>query len=674
MKRGGEVNNGRGKIPLKSQSKDLFITYQDPALDGGKSQTAALSRVSSALKNNTVIQRTAGGRSFRDQANNVTIRDEMNRRDYEVYRPSETVPTDPKSIINACLNAASRIGLLRNIMDLMSDFTVQGLEIVHPRPRVQGFYKLWATEANFYNTCERFTSLLYRGANVPVKKQTAKLRYKDIQNLYRTMGEPDIEIQNPPKVLKNEVPYRYTILDPRTIEILGDDLALFAGQKIYGIRVPQKIAQRIKTSKNQTDLSIISDMPQEIINQIRNGAKIIQLDPQKFKMFHYKKDDFQLWAEPMAYAIMDDLVLLYKLKLADLSALDGAISHVRLWRLGSLEHRIFPTEEAIALLSGMLSNNMGGGALDMVWGPELDFKETSTDIHHFLGKEKYAPTMEAIYQGLGVPPTLTGSANAPGFTNNFISLKTLIERLNYGRSVLLSFANAELIEIQEAMGFREPAELRFTHMSLSDESAERALYIQLLDRGVISEETILERFGEIPEIEMWRMKREMKARESEKKPPKAGPFHPPIQPEGDTQVSDAPMGNTPQQGRPKNSKDSGQRKQKNVKVRTSANFFEVFSWACAAQREIDSHINPLLIDSHFSNSEIEDYKFMVLCNLKPFTKIDGKILEKLNSKDLKMPAKISEIINKNSEKIPAGGERMTQAIIYALYGENNGES
>ena len=48
-----------------------------------------------------------------------------------------------------------------------------------------------------------------------------------------------------------------------------------------------------------------------------------------------------------------------------------------------------------------------------------------------LGSEKYTSVLNSIYAGLGVPPTLTGMAtNGGGFTNNFISLKTLVERHN----------------------------------------------------------------------------------------------------------------------------------------------------------------------------------------------------------------------------------------------------
>ena len=71
-----------------------------------------------------------------------------------------------------------------------------------------------------------------------------------------------------------------------------------------------------------------------------------------------------------------------------------------------------------------------------------------------------------------------------------MSLKTLVERLEYGRSVLVEFWEKEIVEVQKAMGFRFPARVEFDKMTLANEDAEKALLIQLADRNLISEETL----------------------------------------------------------------------------------------------------------------------------------------------------------------------------------------
>ena len=145
-----------------------------------------------------------------------------------------------------------------------------------------------------------------------------------------------------------------------------------------------------------------------------------------------------------------------------------------------------------------------------------------------LRLRKYNSVLNSIYAGLGVPPTLTGMAgNGGGFTNNFISLKTLVERLQYGRSLLVNFWQKEIEVVRKAMGFRRPAYVQFDQMNLSDDTAEKNLLLQLADRDIISHETILERFKEIPTVEKIRLKREMKSRDRDDSPNKAGPYHNP---------------------------------------------------------------------------------------------------------------------------------------------------
>ena len=304
--------------------------------------------------------------------------------------------------------------------------------------------------------------------------------------------------------------------------------------------------------------------------------------------------------------------------------------------------------------------------MDLVWGPEIDFKESNTQIYKFLGTEKYQPVLNSIYAGLGIPPTLTGLAGqSGGFTNNFISLKTLIERLEYGRALLEQFWKKEIEYIQKSMGFSAPATLHFENMILSDEASEKNLLIQLADRDIISVETLRDRFGELNEIEESRVKTEARKRERGQMPHyKADPFHngnvdteykkialqkgeigiddvtnlepkpvekPEPTPAPQQQEEETKETPDPQGGRPKFTKDSEPRKQRRVLPKTTPQA-SVMIWSQEAQKKISNILNPCLL-SHYGKKnlrelskaqlrELEDIKFRVLCNLAPYEKIN----------------------------------------------------
>jgi len=514
--------------PIQNQEKtQAFVTWSD---DSGKRQ--ALVDTSDNIESYDGIQKSVAynRRSFLDIEPNRSVRVGFDRQDYNRFRSSESVPKRQKEAIRMCMSAYDRVGIIRNVIDLMADFAGQGITIVHPNKRIEKFFRAWFKKVSGIERSERFLNTLYRCGNVVVKRRNAKIN-KKTENELKALGETDIDVVDL-KVNKREIPWKFDFLNPMSVEVIGNELATFVGQPQYALKVSKLV--RGLTNKSMTGDSpyhrnLHAMLPPDILKAIENGQNIIPLDPEKVSVHYYKKDDWLVWANPMIYAILDDIIMLEKMKLADISALDGAISNIRLWSLGDLDNKILPTKAAINKLRNILASNVGGGTMDLVWGPELKFSESQSQVYKFLGKEKYEPVLTNIYAGLGVPPTLTGMASGGGggFTNNFISLKTLVERLEYGRQVLVNWWNQELEIVQKAMGFRLPARIHFDQMVLSDEASEKNLLIQLADRNIISAETLVERFGEIPEIEKIRIRREEKDRKAEVMPQKASPYHNP---------------------------------------------------------------------------------------------------------------------------------------------------
>jgi len=360
-----------------------------------------------ALREFRVIERSsARSRSYKDLDTNVSGRPGLSRSDYDAFRPAEAVPGNHEGIIRAANNAYQRVGLIRNIIDLMGDFACQGIRLTHPNKRIEKFYTNWFKRVSGKERSERFLNNLYRTGNVVVRKQTAKINARSQKQLFKTFADPEIEIEHL-KVLKKEIPWHYIFLDPSTISVIGGELSAFIGKPKYAIKIPAKLKKIISSPRTDSEKKLIQQLPKEIIEAAKTG-KPYPLPEDKTLVFNYKKDDWQSWAHPMIYAILDDVFLLEKLKLADIAALDGAISNIRIFKLGNLEHKIAPTPAAASKLADILENHVGGGTTDLVWGPDIELVESRTAVHQFLGQEKYVPTLNAIYAGLGIPPTLTG--------------------------------------------------------------------------------------------------------------------------------------------------------------------------------------------------------------------------------------------------------------------------
>lgn len=334
--------------------------------------------------------------------------------------------------------------------------------------------------------------------------------------------------------------------------------------------------------------------------------------------------------------------------------------------------------------------------MDLVWGPELKFTESQSQVYKFLGAEKYQPVLTSIYAGLGIPPTLTGaSGSSGGYTNNYVSLKTLIERLEYGREVLAQFWRQEIDYVRKAMGFRLPAEIHFDSIILSDEAAQKKLLMDLADRDIISQETLLERFREIPSIEKVRVRREERNRNNDSSAPKkASPYHNPQHKEDMAKIGvtkdivdnemyfdkigipykekevevkttekvgleDKKPDIVNEGGRPKFSKDIGPRKRKRVLPR-SGDATSATLWAIKAQEEISSIMTPIAC-SHFkkkdaralSKSEVDQLEYLKMCiltGMEPFMEITPDTVKSLIDHNTKPSSQFDSLVE---EKVDA---------------------
>ena len=647
-----------------------MITWHDDA-----SKSIAMDAFSENVNSYDGVTKSLGYRAYRnfkDIEPNRSVRPGFTSMDYHAFRPDEQVPREQKRMIKMCMDAYSKVGIIRNIIDLMGDFGSQGINVVHPNKSAEKFFKQWFKKCNGKERSERFLNTLYRCGNVVVYRSSANVTPELSKYMKSVANDIKVEV---PNMTKNVIPWRYNFFNPLNVDLKDGAMNLFMGKKSYNL---SSTIFNDKFKNGNIPPNILETLPPKVKRAIQRGEKAIPLEEERLQVFHYKKDDWQMWANPMIYAILDDIIMLEKMRLADLSALDGAISNIRLWTLGNLDHKILPNRAAINKLRDILASNVGGGTMELVWGPELTYTESNSQVYKFLGSEKYQSVLNSIYAGLGVPPTLTGMAgNGGGFTNNFISLKTLVERLQYGRSLLTQFWQHEIELVRKAMGFRYPAEIHYDQMSLADDAAEKNLLIQLADRDIISHETVLERFKELPNVEKIRLKREYKDRGADNTPDKASPFHNPNQKqemekmekqselnEKKEQEKKPALPERPEkpdspkekrdEGRPPFKLDEGPRKQRVETPKSAPGLAETIVWA---QSTFDT-ISEVITDAYLKMNnkknlrqvtkaevaDMEKIKMDVLTNLQPLQEISVEIIHEQLSAGKLCPKEFRECL------------------------------
>jgi hypothetical protein len=467
----------------------------------------------------------------RSIAADVNLRTGHNRYNQDAQRPADKIPTDHADIILACQSIYRKIGMVRNIIDLMTDFAAEGLELQHTTRSQERFYREWARRVNLNGRAHDFMKLLMRDANVIVRRKNAFISKPVSREMTLTRGNiadigvvDETKVADPPekvkttkkKVNKNEIPWKYTFLSPVVVEKIGGEVGKFFGSDSLGMKIPTLLASSIKNPKTDVEKDFVKKLPAEVVQAVKKrGTNLVKLDMDRIYVDYYKKDDWEDWGTPFLYGVLEDVMFKEKMRLADMAALDGVINVIRLWKLGNSDQQILPTVTAVDKLIDILQHNQGGGVMDLVWDDMIDLTVEYPPTDKILGPDKYVSVNNDIVRGLGIPDSLIGGSDlgTRNAQSAFVQLKTLVERLEYVRSRAVRWMQGELRLVADAMGFKKIPAINFGIMSLRDEAAEKQLIIQLLDRGIVSSEKVSEVFGTNFMIELQRIKDEQAIRE-----------------------------------------------------------------------------------------------------------------------------------------------------------------
>jgi len=468
----------------------------------------------------------------RTGASRAKLRSGFNRHDKDAFRPEDRIPRGHTEILIAVQAIYHKIGFVRNVIDLMADFASEGLELEHPIKSQKRFYEKWAKKVDLQGRAHDFMKLLLRDANVVIRRKDAKISLPLARDMTKAshLGQitviEDIPDETSEKVSIDkkkrsvrEIPWKYTFLSPVLIEKIGGDVGRFFGDNTIAMRIPAQLRDSILNPKTKTERAFIEQIPEEIKQLVRNkkGDNLLKLNPDKMYVDYYKKDDWEDWGTPFLYGVLEDIMFKEKMRLADMTALDGVINVIRLWKLGNSDKQILPTKTAVNKLLDILQHNVGGGTMDIVWDDMIDLTVEYPPTDKILGPEKYLSVNQDIVRGLGIPDSLIGGTDlgTRNAESAYVQLKTLTERLEYIRSRCIVWIQNELRLVADAMGFKNTPNVVFGTMSLRNEAAEKQLIIQLLDRGIVSIESVQRVFGYDFMVELQNMKGEQDIREKD---------------------------------------------------------------------------------------------------------------------------------------------------------------
>lgn len=656
--------------------KQGYITYDQ------QSKGQALANYNKSMDKFTgLITRKTETTTAASEATVLNTRAPYFSDNYYRNRPYDILPSRYRDIVYACRMSYLRVGIVRNVIDLITDFATEGLQFVHPDKKVEAFFRVWSTKAQTDEASNEFVRHFLVDGNVVVRRLMAKIT-EPVKNQWEQRSYADSGIDKLYKEnqgRKNEIPYRYTFLNTASLYWLGGDVSRALPNRQLGFKVSSTLINAIRTPRNIFQEQLANNLPDDLKSKLTTESSgIIALDMEELHVSHNHKDSWEDWAPPFLYSILSDLQFRDKLKQAEISALDGVINVIRLWKLGDHKEGILPAEAAMEKLTEILESNTGGGAIDIIWDSMIEMKDFYPPIDKILGSEKYTQVNRDILIGLGVPEVLIGGEGA-NFSNSFIQLKTLKERLNYIRDSLKDWLNEEAQIVCDAMGFDIVPKIKFNEEALDDNNINKKLVLGLLDRGIVSTEAVLQVYGEDFLIEMGRIKSEKPILKNAGVKIKS-PLDPTTKPKGNTG------------GRPDGGDNVGADDRTPKPRRSSEDSVTRAVFAADAIDAIDEYIIPIYSKQfNISNArqltneqkkEINEIRCLVLSSIKPDDDISEECILNIAEDTSKANFDIIKLIDKNISNFMAGGKSPTlqqrkrlESISWAQYytEKDNGE-
>jgi len=408
-----------------------------------------------------------------------------------------------RGILEVCQRAAANVSIVRNVIEISSEFSSSPLHIKTANKTVKEFFTEWFNRIGLYNFTQQFMREYYRSGNVFIYKFNGKMSVEQYGKMTTVFGAKE-----------NSVPIKYTILNPAQIWLDGG-----LGYDQNWNKVLSKFeVDRLKKQSTPEDKQVFNSLPVNVKQQIMKGGTneiFIPLMAKNLRYVFYKKQDYEPMAIPMIFPVLNDIEWKLELKKMDMS-LSRTIEQVILMITTGEKKDQYGggiNPQNLSNLQSMFQNQTLGRVLVADYTTKGEW--LIPDIGAILGPEKYRQVESDIREGL--QSILTGDGEK--FANAQIKTKVFIERMKEAQKVFLNeFLIPEVKTICQAMNFKNVPEIEFEEIRLDDPNVAARTYLRLAELGILTPEELFTAIesGVMPDAESNLIRQELYKQQRDK--------------------------------------------------------------------------------------------------------------------------------------------------------------
>lgn len=308
-----------------------------------------------------------------------------------------------KTRIAACREAYDNAGIVANAVDLMTDFSLEGLSIIHENKSVQRFMWTWARNVKLGQICSQILKSYFVDGNVPILTFRGRITSGEVRRFRQAVSSNRADAQKfftPIDMQRRRIiPYKYSVLDALKLHMEGADLL---GNEHFEYELSLEDKRRISDPGAQASdaLQRLRDaLGEDEFDRLAASGRL-RLDPNRFDMIQYKRDGYKQWATPFIWRIIDDLKFKKLLRDMDISVAESVINTLTFVAIGDTANGFPPTKEMFMRLGKLLKTRSKSQTI--VWNDMIKVIAEYPPVDKILGKEKYEQIDIDIRSSLGI--------------------------------------------------------------------------------------------------------------------------------------------------------------------------------------------------------------------------------------------------------------------------------
>ena len=446
------------------------------------------------------METVASTRSRRNKAGSIERTDRYRNIDDGIipFRYSQGVTNnsslDIRDTIVLCQKAYYNFSVFRNTIDLMTEFSMSEIYFTGGSKKSKDFFDALLKKININNLQSKFFREYYRSGNVFIHRFDATVSQADVTRMTQTFG------------LTSEasfsLPARYIILNPADIQISGN--ITFATGEFKKILSDYEL-ERLRNPKTEEDKQVLESLDPDAIKQIKGqsgkrpgyNAVSIRLPMEKMTAVFYKKQDYEPFAVPMGYPVLEDINWKQEMKKMDMALTRTTNQSILLVTMGAEPEKGGVNQKNLLAMQKLFENESVGRVLISDYTTKAQF--VIPDIAGILDPKKYEVVNHDIQMGLN-----NILLSDEKFANSSIKVQVFMERLNEGRKVFINdFLIPEIKRLSKEMGFKNYPTPHFEDLDLRDNSVYARVYSRLIELGVLTPEEGIQAIesGRMPTLE-----------------------------------------------------------------------------------------------------------------------------------------------------------------------------